>query len=257
VLHYAASARASVLQALFAHAEARFLLARTSEFAPTTPTVLFPGDGFVCPATGALFVPRYEAFAGELGDEAAALREPPAGFIAVTELLAARRDRALVDARDANRATPLHYATVAGDCGGIRTLLAHGADQFAATAQGATPLDLSGNRVVRATLVPVDSAVQIACGLRVQRPGMRAAPLGASASATNALMRASSRAGDDAGAAADGASTVAQKRSAAENALLQLVNAGEDLNLRTGIKLQAPLHLAADKGAVDVVQVRS
>ena len=222
-----------------------FVVARTSELPPGMPEVLFKGDAFICPTTGESWSPFYESFPGERAGED---NTPPAGYIAVTELLSARRDPSLINSRDANRATALHYATVAGDCGGVRCLLEHGADQFAATAQGATPLDLSGNRVVRATLVPVDSAVQIACGLAVQRPGMKRA---SAAGGGSSLMRASGASVDE------GTSTVAQKRSAAENALVQLVNSGEDLNARSGIKLQAPLHIAAETGAVEVVQVRS
>ena len=253
MLHYAASARASVVQAAFHHENDRFHLARTSEYSPGAPVLLFGGDAWICPTTGTAWTPVYESFPGELGASAQNLRTPPEGYIAVSELLSARRDSAFVDSRDINRATPLHFATVVSDCGGVRTLLEHGADQFAATAQGATPLDLAANRVVRNTLVPVDSAVQIAVGLRVQRPGMRAAPLGASAG-QNVLMRTCGAGGAD-GGDRDGASTVAAKRSAAENALVALVNAGEDINAKTGIKLQAPLHLAAERGAVDVVQL--
>lgn len=242
VLHYAAAARGVAVQAILHWRRHRFLAPRTSEYAPGAPQILFPADGWVCPHTGALWRPVYHEFPADHADEP---QEPPEGYVSVAELLRARRDPAFIDARDVNKATPLHYATVANDVRGIRCLLEHGAECFAVTRQGAAPLDLAANKVVRTALVPVDNAVQISCGLRVQRPGLKT-PLGATAAGS---------AGAGGGDFTDGRSSVAMRRGAAENALVQLVNSGEDINGRSGIKLHAPLHMAADKGSVEVVQL--
>jgi uncharacterized protein len=258
VLHYGASARGVVVAALLRFRAGRFREATTEEMAhPVVP--LFPADGWLSPITGELWRPvRYDY------PEDHESVGPPQGFISVEELVRARREPLFIDSKDVNSGTPLHYATVANDVRGIRCLLEFGAETFAITKQGAGPLDLSANRTVRRTLVPVENAVQLSCGMQMLRSGVKP-PLSGLAGATGFSKTATFKAaelqdrGDGSGGAGyaddDGATTVAMRKSAADNALVFLVNSGEDINGRTGTKLQAPLHVAALQGAVDVVKL--
>ncbi len=256
-MHYAAASNGVMVGTLLHFRSTRFRDARTYKGAhPVQP--LFPAGGWVSPQSGQLWLPGVGTGAaaagapGEEGDGAA----PPPGFVSVEELLKARREPTFIDAKCSNNGTPLHYATAAGDARAIRALLEFGAETFSVTKQGATPLDLSSSRVCRRTLVPVENAVQLSCGMPMQRPGVKA-PLAPSASSVGFSRTAvgSGGGGGGGGFGADGASTVAQRKSAAESALTFIVGSGEDVNGRTGIKLQAPLHVAATQGAVDIVQL--
>ena len=235
-----------------------YFLRRTYEAAhPVRP--LFPLGGWISPVTGELWL------AGSAADGEEASLVPPAGFVSVEELLKARREPTFIDAKCANLGTPLHYATVAGDARAIRALLEFGAETFAVTRQGATPLELSTSRVCRRTLVPVENAVQLSCGMPMMRPGVKAplAPsatyVGFSRTATGGGFGGRGGRGDSnadvGGGDADGASTLALRQSAAEGALTFIVSSGEDVNGRSGIKLQAPIHVAAVQGAIDIVQL--
>jgi len=253
VLHYGASARGVMIENILSFRANRFRDATTSEIVhPVVP--LFPANGWISPVTGELWqAPVYEF------PEDHPPIVIPSGYISVEELLRARREPLFIDAKDINLATPLHYATIADDLRSIRALLEHGAETFAVTRQGATPLDLSANRTIRRTLVPVENAVQLSCGIPMLRSGVKA-PLPPSASgfsktATLKAAQIQERPPSYGGATTDAGTTVAARKSAAENALVFLVNSGEDVNGRTGIKLHAPLHVAAIQGAIDVVQL--
>ena len=261
-LHHAAASNGVMVSTLLRFRSSRFRDARTYEAAhPVLP--LFPPAGFVSPVTGQLWLPgvgtgaaaAVAAAGGSAADAAAADdgAAPPPGFVSVEELLKARREPTFIDAKCTNQGTPLHYATVVGDARAIRALLEFGAETFAVTRQGATPLELSSSRVCRRTLVPVENAVQLSCGMPLQRPGVKA-PLVPSAT-TVGFSRTAVGGGGGGGGGLDGASTVALRKSAAESALTFIVGSGEDVNGRTGIKLQAPLHVAAAQGAVDIVQL--
>jgi len=341
-LHYAASARGVMVDFLLSYRKKRFLQASTGEGLHRVP--LFPAGGFVHPGTGDLWLPGGYAAAvgitgsgsstlgvdalggGGAGDDAAAA---PGGFVPVSALVRARTDPAFTDARDAYGGTPLMYATVASDVRSIRSLLEHGADGFAATAEGLTPLDLSSNRIVRAALVPMEAAVQSACGVNAPRAGVRTPARGAAAAllsttaATIASGSSSAGAGAGLGALAlsasltvgvsgGGAASVRRgglgssaassalrspggfrssggalsssgggglggsggrrgsagmgatdeaggdsdaRRLRAEASLMLLVNSGEDINGRSGIHMRAPLHIAVENGALEVVEL--
>ena len=240
------------MRAVLEHGAARFLLPRTSDAAPGAPYILFPGDGWVTRATGDIWVPEVYEFPQDHPPQT-----PPEGSVSVAEILAARKCRDFVDPVDVQAATPLHFATVANDVRAIRALLEHGADPFAVTAGGATPLELCSNRVVRNALVPMENAVQLSVGLKMMRSGMPGAggassPLGGTGAGASQMLHASGG-----GSVVSGGSlTRGARRDAAEKALLLLVNAGESLNERSGIKLQAPLHVATEQGNAGVVEVR-
>jgi len=251
-LHHAAACNGVMVGFLLSYRASRFRDATTFEGAhPVLP--LFPADAWVSPVTGQLWQPG-SAPRGE-GDDALVA---PAGYVSVNELLKARREPTFIDAKCSNLGTPLHYATVVGDARAIRALLEFAAETFAVTRQGATPLELSSSRVVRRTLVPVENAVQLSCGLPMLRPGVKA-PLAPSTTNVGFSRTATGGGGNGGGSAADGgldgASTLAARRSAAESALTFIVGSGEDVNGRTGIKLSAPLHVAAEQGAIDIVQL--
>lgn len=306
-LHYAASSRGVMVGCILSHAKRRFAAATSGEGLHRTP--LFPPGAFVSPSTGELWMPGLglsSSFAaggataasggggGGSGSGTGPTEEPPAGFIAMATLLKARTDPAFVDARDINGGTPLVYATVAGDVRAIRVLLEHGADGMALTTDGLSPLDLASNRTVRAALVPIESAVQSACGLEAPRAGVRSPAKGAAAallataagttgghgggfSASGGLLssglrspgggfgasRRSGGKGGFGGGAYDAdmddeeaaALEAAAKRSRAEASLLLLVNSGEDINGRAGVRMRAPLHMAVEAGALDVVDL--
>lgn len=254
VLHYGASAHGVMIENILSFRNSRFRDATTADIVhPVLP--LFPPNGWISPVTGELWQPPVYDFPE---DHPPII--PPTGYVSVEELLRARREPLFIDAKDVNFATPLHYATVADDLRSIRSLLEHGAETFAVTRQGATPLDLSANRTVRRTLVPVENAVQLSCGIPMLRSGVKAPlPPSASGFGKTATLRAAQlqeRSSVSFGTTGtDAAATAAARKSAAENALVFLVNSGEDINGRTGIKLQAPLHVAAIQGAIDVVQL--
>ena len=129
VLHYAAASRGtSCVDALELHCH-RFLTARSSEYAPGAPFILFPGDGWVCETTGTMWQPEYYEFPKDHPPQ-----YPPDGYRSVKELLRSRNSSDFTDPRDVHGATPLHYATVCGDVRTIRGLLEKGADPFSLTA---------------------------------------------------------------------------------------------------------------------------
>lgn len=254
VLHYASTAKGVMVETVLHHNAHRFREATTSDIVhPIIP--LFPSDGWISPVTGELWQPEYFEFPEDHPEQV-----PPPGFISTEELCRARRERVFIDSKDGNNATPLHYATVSNDVRAIRCLLEYGAETFSVTKQGATCLDLSANRTVRRTLVPVENAVQLSCGIKMLRPGVKTPSLSQTAGSIGfsrtATFRGQNKREDPFGhEEADGATTVAMRKSAAETALVFLVNSGEDINGRTGIKLRAPLHVAAEQGATDVVQL--
>lgn len=257
VLHYAASAKGTAVEAFLRFKQHRFRDAKTTDTVqPVGP--LFPKGGWVSPVTGELWMPVHEEFGQDTEAEG-----PPDGFISVAELLRARSDASFIDAKDENNAAPLHYATVANDSRAIRCLLSFGAESFSATKHGTTCLDLAANRVVRTALIPVANAVEISCGHKAMRPGVKP-PLASTGVPGSQFSRtATGRAAGMAGTRIaqggddfdDARSSVTVRKTAAENALISLVANGEDINGRTGIQLQAPLHLASSTGSIDVVQL--
>lgn len=250
VLHYAATARGVMVPAVLNYKRDRFKTCSTSEISPPIAP-LFPEDGYVSPHTGDLWQPIYYEFPQDHPAQT-----PPNGYLAIRDLLKARNDPLFIDAKDHNNGTPLHYATVANDVRGIRCLLEFGAELFVATKQGATPLELADNKAVRHALVPMENALQVSLGMKMRRPGVKAPGNSTVDFARTATQTARARAGEAVlDRDNDGATTVAQRRSAAENALVFLVDTGEDINGRTGPKLQAPLHVACEKGNVEVVQL--
>ncbi len=250
MLHYCAASRGTSTVDALRFNLTRFYTARSSEFAPGAPFILFPADAFVCRASGSIWQPQVHEFPQDHPPQ-----EPPEGYVAVREVLQARKDPSFSDPRDVHGGSPLHYATVLGDVRSMRALLELGADPFAATAQGATPLDLATSRAVRSVLMPMENAVQISCGLKMARAGIVQSPRKRSASPL-ARSSATSPHGLFAGEEEEGGeSFAATRKRTADKAVLQLLSSGEDINMRTGIKMQAPLHMAAEKAAEDVVEV--
>ena len=258
VLHHAAASKGVTVGSLLAFRAGRFRDARTFEAAqPVMP--LFPAHGWVSPVTGQLWLPGGGGGSGGGGGGEAEAEDSgavaPPGFVSVKELLTARRWPGFIDSVCCNRGTPLHYATVAGDARAIRALLEHGAETFALTLQKATPLSLSSSRVCRRTLVPVENAVELSCGIAMQRPGVKA-PLAPSATSVGFSRTATGGGGGGGGGtfSEDGFAALEQRKKEAQKALDFIVESGEDVNGRTGIKLQAPLHVASAQGAVDIVR---
>lgn len=241
-LHYAASSRGFMVTALLTHQKNRFTETLTHPLNPPQGP-LFPQDGWVCPSTGSIWVPNTQN-ALLYGPS-----DPPEGYLSVRSLRGLRSETSFIDARDADNATALHYATVASDVSGIRQLLAYGSEPFVFNSLGASPLDLATQKSVRDALMPLQNAVEASIGRSMRRAGIRTP-----SSASVGMSRRS--VADDGGISwHDGMSTVSQRKTASENALIFLVNSGEDINQREGIKLQAPLHLAAQSGATDIVQL--
>lgn len=244
MLHYAAASRGTSTVDALSFNSNRFFVSRSSEYAPGAPFILFPGDGWVCRRTGDLWQPEYYEFPEDHPPQS-----PPESYVSVKEILRARNDPSFSDPRDVHGASPLHYATVAGDVRGIRALLERGADPFAVTALNASTLDLASSRVIRVALMPMENAVQISCGLKMQRAGMAS-----TSTARSPLVKRST--GRVYGEGAGEEDLSGTRKRAADKALLALLGYGEDINLRSGIKMQAPLHLAAEKAALDIVEVR-
>jgi ankyrin repeat protein len=244
VLHYAAASRGTSTVDALSFNSNRFFVSRSSEYAPGAPFILFPGDGWVCRRTGDLWQPVYYEFPEDHPPQS-----PPDSYVSVKEILRARSDPSFSDPRDVHGASPLHYATVTGDVRSIRALLERGADPFAVTALNASTLDLASSRVVRVALMPMENAVQISCGLKMQRAGMAST----SSTARSPLVKRST--GRVYGEGAGEEDLSGTRKRAADKALLALLGFGEDINLRSGIKMQAPLHLAAEKAALDIVEV--
>ena len=167
VLHYASAARGTACVEALTHNCHHFLTARSSEYAPGAPFILFPGDGWVCETTGSIWQPQYFEFPEDHDPQI-----PPDGFRSVKELLNGRASSEFTDPRDVHGATPLHYAVVSADVRSIRSLMERKADPFAQTSLGASPLDLATSRVVRVALMPMENAVQLSCGLKMQRAGI-------------------------------------------------------------------------------------
>jgi ankyrin repeat protein len=259
VLHYAAAARGVMVDdGIFGYEANRFAHAVSSDMHHTP---LFPHGCYVDVSCGEIWSATTSPDEVDLG--------PPESYIPVGDLLRARNDPGVIDAKDINDATPLVYATVAGDLRAIRCLIEHGADTFASTADGLSVLDCASNRVVRAALVPLTNAVQSACGMHSVRAGVKPPFPGATAmlsparstSGTSTIIPqgSSSRrrpsSTTQGGAAETPVRHTADSAHVAENALMLLVNSGEDINGRTGIHLRGPLHVAAEQGALDVVQL--
>ena len=149
VLHYAAASRGACLPRALDHDATRFSFsAARSKRPPFAP--LFPDGAMVDLSTGSLADLRSDGTANGSGP-----------VVPTALLLRGRNDPEFLDARDNLGATPLHYATVAGDVRAVRVLIASGADGYAKTNAGTEPLSLACTRAVRAALVPLDHAVRV------------------------------------------------------------------------------------------------
>ncbi len=95
VLHYAASAQGTSVQAIMRYQDNRFRNATTAEI--VHPVVqLFPSDAWVSPVTGDMWRPARSGaayFAAEDQDP----EFPPEGYVSVAELQRARCDPSFID----------------------------------------------------------------------------------------------------------------------------------------------------------------
>lgn len=145
---------------------------------------------------------------------------------------------AWVDAADCDAHTSLHIASAMSDAAATRLLVSAGANRYAQSVEGETPMSLATADAVRRVLLPITDAVENAC---------EASAAGAGGGDSRRPTPTERDALTD--------SQMLDMASGPLRALRLLLSTGANPNARSGTLVRAPLHVAAEAGQPEVVSV--